>query len=154
MAYFKRSSIADKLTSLVPDSLIETQSRAFDVVQRERKIDVVCLVWTMILGFSAGSKRTLASLRRSYEAVSHQRIAPSSFFARLTPNLAALMRWLLEQVLAAEPERLHDEYSGRTVDSAVWSHSETLDAAVGTPVAITVGEPTNRYTRLYFTGRP
>lgn len=40
-----------------------------------------------------------------------------------------------------------------STDSSSWSHSSTLQAPVSAPQAITVGEPTNRTTRLYFTGR-
>ena len=40
-----------------------------------------------------------------------------------------------------------------STDSTSWSHSQTLQQPVGAPQAITVGEPGDRTTRLYFTGR-
>jgi IS4 transposase len=83
------------------------------VVKRQRKVDVVCLVWTLVLGFSTGSKRTLASLRRTYQAVSGHLIARSSFHDRLTPALAQLMRRLLEHILKAQRETFPDFHGER-----------------------------------------
>lgn len=100
--------IRQHLANLLCDPVIETLAQTLGVVQRQRKVDVVCLVWTLIVGFSVGSKRTLASLRRAYQAASGHRIARSSFHDRLTPALAQLMRRLLEHILKAQREVLPD----------------------------------------------
>jgi hypothetical protein len=44
--------IRRRLTSLFPAELIEDIARERDVVQRNRKIDITALVWTLILGFA------------------------------------------------------------------------------------------------------
>src|SRR5690554_7564749 len=59
------------------------QTCALPICKRERKVDIVCLVWTLILGFGNGSKRTLASLRRTYQAASGHMLARSAFYDRL-----------------------------------------------------------------------
>lgn len=95
------------------DSLIEYCAEKLGVVQRQRKVDIVCLVWTLILGFGTGSKRSIASLRRTYQAISGHLLARSSFHDRLTPALAELMRLLLEQVLKLQREKMpnfHGEF--------------------------------------------
>jgi len=40
------------LTSLFPAEVIEDIARERDVVQRDRKIDITMLVWTLIMGFA------------------------------------------------------------------------------------------------------
>jgi putative transposase len=44
--------IRRRLTSLFPAELIEDIARERDVVQRDRKIDITMLVWTLIMGFA------------------------------------------------------------------------------------------------------
>lgn len=102
MALSDDSPIRLYMTNLLRDSVIATCAERLGVVERQRKVDIVCLVWTLILGFGAGSKRTIASLRRAYSAASGHHLVPSSFHDRLTPALARLMRTLLDHVLAAQ----------------------------------------------------
>lgn len=112
MTFDHSSPVRLFLASPLYDSLIEYCAEKLGVVQRHRKVDVVCLVWTLILGFGTGSKRSIASLRRTYQAISGHRLARSSFHDRLTPALTELMRLLLEQVLKRQREkipRIHGE---------------------------------------------
>lgn len=108
MASDNNSAIRTYLANLLQDPIIAAHAAVLGVVQRERKVDVVCLVWTLVLGFGAGSKRSIASLRRTYIAVSGHTLAPSSFYDRLTPQLAQLMRRLLEYVLEFQREQLSE----------------------------------------------
>src|SRR5690554_5038108 len=84
------------------------QTCALPICKRERKVDIVCLVWTLILGFGNGSKRTLASLRRTYQAASGHMLARSAFYDRLTPALTRLMHVLLQHVLKAQRDTLSE----------------------------------------------
>ena len=45
------------LANLIRDPVILAAAQKLNVVRRERKVDIVCLVWTPILGFGNGSKR-------------------------------------------------------------------------------------------------
>lgn len=113
MATDHNNLIRRHLAMLLCDPVIEAYAQKLGVVRRQRKVDIVCLVWTLILGFSTGSKRTLASLRRTYQVASGHLIARSSFHGRLTPALAQLMRRLLEHILNAQRQSVadfHGEY--------------------------------------------
>jgi IS4 transposase len=100
---FKKLSpnlIRRRLTSLFPAELIEDIARKRDVVQRDRKIDVTMLVWTLIVGFAVdGEARSIAGFQRAYSAATNQTVARSSFYDRFTPALGELLSDLLEHAL-------------------------------------------------------
>ena len=102
------------LANLICDPVILAAAQKLNVVRRERKVDIVCLVWTLILGFGNGSERTLASLRRTYQAASGHMLARSAFYDRLTPALTRLMHVLLQHVLKAQRDTL-SEFHGDTM---------------------------------------
>lgn len=89
------------LTTFLPDFLIEKHARALGVVERDRKVDPVLLIWTLVLGFPAGARRTLASLRRRFEQAAGLTVARSSFHARLTRPLADLLKKLVDWRMSA-----------------------------------------------------
>ena len=92
--------IRRRLTSLFPAELIEDIAHERDVVQRNRKIDITMLVWTLIMGFAVdGEARTIAGFQRAYSAATNQTVARSSFYDRFTPALTALLSDLLEHAL-------------------------------------------------------
>lgn len=93
------SRTRDLLTSTLPDEFIETRADELEVVERHRKIDVVTLVWTLILGWPAAAERTLASLRRAYMWAAGHEVARSSFDERLSEGLLELMKSCLEGLL-------------------------------------------------------
>jgi hypothetical protein len=65
--------IRRRLSSLFPAEVVEDIARERDVVQRNRKIDITTLVWTLILGFAVnGEARTIAGLQRAYSAATNQ----------------------------------------------------------------------------------
>jgi len=66
MARSTNTWIARSLTSLSPRRRIVRLAARLDVVRRRRKLDIVALVHCLVLGFSAGERRTLAGLRRAY----------------------------------------------------------------------------------------
>ena len=84
--------IRRRLTSLFPEELIEGIARSRDTVQRDRKIDITMLVWSLILGFAVdGEDRSIATFQRAYQATTNQTIARSSFYDRFTPQLRDLL---------------------------------------------------------------
>jgi IS4 transposase len=122
------------LTSALPDSLIEKVADAYDLVQRERKVDIVVLVWTLILGFPAGAKRTLTSLKRRFEQVANIEISRSAFYDRLTPALASVLRqlvdWMLDVRIEQTAREIDDQFEGfkelLAVDSTVLNLHDLL----------------------------
>ena len=92
--------IAAALTTLLPRKRIRQLAQQSRVVQRRRKLDIVAFVYSLVLGFAAGERRTLSGLRREYLRATGVRLAPSSFYARFTPALTETMRSLMPEALA------------------------------------------------------
>jgi putative transposase len=107
MAHLDDSWLLELLTTTLPDFIIEKWARQLDVVERERKVDIVLLVWSLILGFPAGARRTLTSLQRRFEQMLGETLSDSSFYDRLTPAFADLMERLVEWCLDQQIEPLH-----------------------------------------------
>jgi putative transposase len=105
MTRANRSTIRDVLTSIISTQLIRRRAKKLNAVKRERRVDIAALVYTLVLGFERGAKRTLASFRRAYAIATGTTLAPSAFYDRFTPELAELMRQLVPvafERLAAE----------------------------------------------------
>lgn len=75
------------LRKLFPSAALDRLARETGAVQRKRKVKIVALFWTLVLGFGIGRERTLAGLRRAYEKTTGQRIEESSFYKRFSPGL-------------------------------------------------------------------
>lgn len=99
MARQENSVVRDALTSLMSPRLIRRRASALGAVKRRRKVDIVSLVYTLVLGFDRGAGRTVASLRRAYASTAGVTLAPSAFYDRFTPQLAELMRQLTAHAL-------------------------------------------------------
>lgn len=100
MAQRRESHIRRELTRLISPQLIRARARKLGAVKRRRKVDVVALVYTLVLGFGSGRRRTLAGLRRAYALATGTTLAPSAFQGRFTPELAEMMRQLSERAFA------------------------------------------------------
>jgi hypothetical protein len=92
--------IRRRLTFLFPEELIEGTARARGTVQRHRKINITMLVWSLILGFAVdGEDRSIAAFQRTYQGVTNDTVARSSFYDRFTPQLRDLLNDLLIHAL-------------------------------------------------------
>lgn len=92
MARKRSMSARSELRKLFPSSRLDRMAREAGAVSRQRKVKIVALFWTLVLGFGLGSERTLAGLRRAYEKTTGQRIEESSFYRRFTPGLVKLLQ--------------------------------------------------------------
>lgn len=99
MTHLPAGHMMAALTSLIPRRRIRQLAVKLRVVRRRRKLDIVAFVYCLTLGFGAGDRRTLAGLRRAYLRATGVRLAPSSFHARFTPELAELLRSLTHEAL-------------------------------------------------------
>ncbi|MFY9525911.1 MAG: IS4 family transposase [Limnochordia bacterium] len=82
-----------------PEWLRDTATKV-GFIQRNRKIDPVTFFWVVVLGFGVGMQRTLASLRRAYEAASAETLVPSSFYDRFSNGLVAFLKECLAHGIA------------------------------------------------------
>jgi putative transposase len=109
MARNKNITIRDDLTTSIPDFRIRQLAAQFGVIQRKRKVDIVVFVWTLILGFAAGTERTLTGLRRTYEKTLGISIAASAFYDRFTKQLVDLLKALvadfIDNLVPPQPSR-------------------------------------------------
>jgi len=113
MAQPKEDQIIAAISSVLPASRIRELARELGVVMRQRKVDVVCLVQALVLGFRVDRVRSLSGLRRAYQLMTGQSLARSSFHGRFTAPLAELMRRLTVdalQVAAAKRHSLRDAF--------------------------------------------
>jgi len=86
--------LGEALASSLPQDHVEATARRLGVVKRKRKVDIVALVWTLVLGFQAGTQRTIDALRTTYQKATGDTLERSSFYDRLTAGLAGLLRTL------------------------------------------------------------
>lgn len=126
MAQTKDIDIRQTLSSLIPESWLEQKARELKVVRRKRKISVWDLLWTLLLGFGFGEKKTLASLRRCFKSNTGIQVVPSAFYNRFTPAFTALVREVLVKVMSerAAPTR---QLRGRL---AAFKDLLTMDATI------------------------
>lgn len=99
MAREKSIEIRRTLKRLIPSARLKALAKETGAVRRERKIGATALFWTVVLGFATGNARTLAGLRRAFQKASGRTVVPSSFYDRLTPGLARLLRSVLADVI-------------------------------------------------------
>jgi IS4 transposase len=99
MARSKSIDIQEVLTSLVPARRLNRPARETGVVVRDRQVKALALFWTLVLGFGAGSERTLVGLRRHFEQANGVTLVPSAFYLRFTPALAGLLKAVLVPVV-------------------------------------------------------
>ena len=88
-----------RLTTLFPSEFLEEHAEELGVVERDGKLQIPILVWSLVFGFAAGESRTLAGFRRSYNSTADEPISPGGFYHRLTPSLATYLSDLVEAAL-------------------------------------------------------
>jgi hypothetical protein len=100
MANREDTAIRQSLTSLLPASKIRKLAEETGAVQRHRKVDIAAFVYALVFGFSVGSTRTIAGLRRTFERVTGTRLVASAFYDRFTEPLVRLLEQLVATSLA------------------------------------------------------
>ncbi len=99
MARLKSIGIRDRLTTLLPAKTLRRLARETGFVERERKIKAPAFLWTLVLGFSFGSERTIAGLRRAYATATKTSLVPSAFYDRFDDSLVRYMKAVVEDLL-------------------------------------------------------
>jgi IS4 transposase len=99
MAKKEHISIRDSLTSIMPTVTIRRLAKKTGAVKRKRKVDIVAFIYSLVFGFSVGSKRSIAGMRRTYERSTGTRLVPSAFYSRFTEPLVKLLELLVANAL-------------------------------------------------------
>lgn len=104
MATHRQPSLKEALRSCYPEEVLRSLAQDAGVQQRMRKVSVLSLFWTLVLGFGTGSQRTLSGLRREFEQSTARTIARSAFYDRFTPRLTAFLKKVLKWACEAYGE--------------------------------------------------
>lgn len=99
MAQSQSIEIRRVLSSVISAKQLEETARESGFIVRVRKIEPVAFFWTLVLGFGAGTQKSLASLRRCYELHTGTTLVPSAFYDRFTAALAQWLQCILLEVL-------------------------------------------------------
>ena len=92
MARGESIGLRSTIKSLLPDRWIEKTAREVGFVQRQRKIHPVQFFWTLVLGFGAGTERSVSAFRRVFEQAAGITVAPSTFYDRFNDRLVKLLK--------------------------------------------------------------
>jgi len=94
------SVVVDRIQRAFPSDELRERARATNLVERERKFDVVALFYTLSFGFAAGSDRTLqAFLERYVEMADCDELSYAAFHEWFEPTFVALLREILDDAI-------------------------------------------------------
>ena len=94
------SVIVGRIQRAFPSDELRERARATNLVERERKFDIVALFYTLSLGFAAGSDRSLqAFLERYVEMSDCEELSYAAFHEWFKPGLVALLREILDDAI-------------------------------------------------------
>ncbi len=96
------------LSRVAPAPAVRAAAREHGALRRQGAVDIYALLMTVLLGVSVRGRVSLAELRRVYGEVTGTVLARSSFYTRFNEGFAALMKWLLDVLIAdsrASPPR-------------------------------------------------
>jgi IS4 transposase len=81
-----------ELERLFPPDKVREIARETKFVERERILEPVFFLWTLILGFGVRLERTLSNLRRLYMAWSKSEVCASAWYDRFTPEAVRFLQ--------------------------------------------------------------
>ncbi len=103
MARPRTFNVRKPLVKLFPKKKLETLARETGAVKRQRKVKIVPLFWSVVLGFGLGRERSISGMRRSYEKATGQSIEESSFYDRFTKGFVQLLKIVTAKAIAELP---------------------------------------------------
>ncbi|MDL0137868.1 IS4-like element ISH5 family transposase, partial [Halobacterium salinarum] len=90
----------DRIQRAFPSDELRERARATNLVERERKFDIVALFYTLSFGFAAGSDRSLqAFLERYVEMADCDDLSYAAFHDWFEPGFVALLREILDDAI-------------------------------------------------------
>ncbi len=102
--HLEPGAIEESLTRLLPTDTIQQIARDTGFVVRERKVDPVAFLWTLVLDFGVQLHRFLEELRAAYvRSTELEELAYASYYLRFTPKLCEFLRRCLQYALAELP---------------------------------------------------
>jgi len=94
------SVVVNRIQRAFPSNELRERARATNLVERERKFNIVALFYTLSFGFAAGSDRSLqAFLERCVEMADCNKLSYSSLHEWLEPGFVTLLREILDDAI-------------------------------------------------------
>ncbi len=115
------TDVQEAVVQTFPPSLIRQLARESGFVKRERKIDPVAFLFTLIFDFGVGLQRQLALLKQGYEERIDDELAYSSFYERFSPGLVKFLRLCVAHGLTQLKES-----QGRLLDERLAAFEDVL----------------------------
>ncbi len=103
MARTQAIGVREQMTSLIQESFLRELAHDTDVTHRRRKVDMVALFWTVMLGFCTSRERSLAGLRRLHEKDTRRALA--------RPRVCRLQDVFLKAHTRTKDGKVHRNYS-------------------------------------------
>ncbi len=107
MAQDKGSRFLSQVEDILPRDKILVWARELGVVRRQRKLDVVTFIYSLVLGFGVARRRSLSEFRRLYMRTSGVVLARSSFHGRFSDALVLLLKRLLDVAISSDTGPAH-----------------------------------------------
>ncbi len=111
--------VEEALARLLPSETIDQFARETGFIRRERKVNPIAFLWTLVLDFGVELRRHLEELRAGYTERAHLTLSYPGFYLRFTPELPRFLKRCLEHALAElahEPGRELDPRLARFED--------------------------------------
>lgn len=140
----------------VPRKRIEEVAAELRVLERERKRNLVALVWALVLGAGSDDSGRLADVYSAYLKEADDDVVRGSFYAWFTEKLAGLMAALTSEAMAkvwSQPPLLSGELGGVTDWILVDSETVTLPNAFAAEFPATSTSAGLKIHKRYSLGR-
>ena len=99
------TTLLQKLSSLINETEIDRLARERGIIQRQRKINLTSLIWTLIIASGGSAQRTIAGLKGHYHQLTGDWIARSSIYDRLSLKLAQLLKDIVVDITKKRMDR-------------------------------------------------
>ena len=96
------TTLLQRLSSLINETEIDRLARERGIIQRQRKINLTSLIWTLIIASGGSAQRTIAGLKGHYHQLTGDWIARSSIYDRLSLKRAQLLKDIVVDITRRE----------------------------------------------------
>ena len=93
------NTLRESFNLFLPADRIRDQAKELGVVSRERKREIVTLIWALVLTAGSDDSGRLADVHTTYEDEATELVARSSFYDWFTEKLSFLMSALVEEAM-------------------------------------------------------
>jgi hypothetical protein len=91
--------LRETLQAILPENVIERFAEKVGVVERNRKREIVKLVYSLVLSAGSDDSGVLAEAMRRYNTEARERVVRGAFYAWLDDEMADLMERLVEEAI-------------------------------------------------------